>query len=74
MQHHFGELSDWIRETLRGGLLEGSLQLRGTPEEQETQTLMTTVRGAMLSARALGSGDIFQAVTGHALDRLSLPA
>jgi TetR/AcrR family transcriptional regulator, transcriptional repressor for nem operon len=46
------------------------LKLRGTPED-EAQTFMATVHGAMLSARALGNCDVFQAVTSSALQRIS---
>ncbi len=70
VQQHFVVLSEWFRETLEEGVKKRSLELQGTPDE-EAQTLMATVHGAMLSARALGSCDVFQAVTTSALQRIS---
>src|SRR6195952_4260768 len=70
VQQHFLELSGWIRETLEDGINKRTLKLQGTPED-EAQTFMALVHGAMLSARALGSSDVFQAVTNTALQRSS---
>ncbi len=70
VQQHFLALSGWIRETLEEGIRKRTLKLQGTPED-EAQMFMATVHGAMLSARALGSSDIFQVVTTSALQRIS---
>jgi TetR/AcrR family transcriptional repressor of nem operon len=70
VQQHFLALSGWIRETLEEGSSKRTLKLQGTPED-EAQTFMATVHGAMLSARALGSSDVFQAVTTSALQRIA---
>jgi len=70
VQQHFLELSKWIREALEEGISKRTLKLQGTPED-EAQTFMATVHGAMLSARALGSCDVFHAVTTSALQRIS---
>ena len=70
VQQHFLALSGWIRKTLEEGIRKRKLKLQGTLED-EAQTFMATVHGAMLSARALGSCDIFQAVTTRALQRIS---
>jgi len=70
VQQHFLELSGWIRETLEEGVSKKRLKLQGTPED-EAQTFMAAVHGAMLSARALGSCDVFHAVTTSALQRIS---
>jgi TetR/AcrR family transcriptional regulator, transcriptional repressor for nem operon len=70
VQQHFLALSGWIRETLEEGIRKRKLKLQGTPED-EAQTFMATVHGAMLSVRALGSCDVFQAVTARALQRIS---
>jgi TetR/AcrR family transcriptional repressor of nem operon len=70
VQQYFLALSGWIRETLEEGIRKRKLKLQGTPED-EAQTFMATVHGAMLSARALGSDDVFQAVTTSALQRIS---
>jgi TetR/AcrR family transcriptional repressor of nem operon len=70
VQQHFLELSGWIRKTLEEGVAKQSLKLKGTAED-EAQTFMALVHGAMLSARALGSADVFQAATTNALQRIS---
>lgn len=68
VRQHFVALSLWMRETLEEGLRRGTLRLQASAEE-EAQVLMATVHGAMLSARALGNCEVFQAVTGAALER-----
>jgi len=70
VRQHFLELSGWIRETLEEGIGKRTLKLQGTPEG-EAQTFMAAVHGAMLSARALGNCEVFQAVTTSALQRIS---
>jgi TetR/AcrR family transcriptional repressor of nem operon len=68
VQQHFLELSRWIRSTLEDGVSKHSLQLQGTPED-EAQTFMAIVHGAMLTARALANCDVFQSITTTALQR-----
>ncbi len=70
VQQHFLALSGWIRETLEEGISKQTLKLQGTAED-EAQTFMATVHGAMLSARALGNCDVFQTITTSALQRIS---
>jgi TetR/AcrR family transcriptional regulator, transcriptional repressor for nem operon len=70
VQQHFLELSGWIRKTLEEGISKRKLKLQGSPEN-EAQTFMALVHGAMLSARALGTCEVFQAVTSGALQRMS---
>ena len=70
VQQHFLELSGWIRQTLEEGVKKRALKLQGTTED-EAQTFMALVHGAMLSARALGSADVFHAATTNALQRIS---
>jgi TetR/AcrR family transcriptional regulator, transcriptional repressor for nem operon len=70
IEQHFLELSGWIRKTLEEGISKRSLKLQGSPED-EAQAFMALVHGAMLSARALGKADVFQAVTNTALQRIS---
>ena len=70
VQQHFLFLVSWIRETLEEGLTRHTLTLQSTPED-EAQTFMAIVHGAMLSARALGNGNVFQAITTNAFQRLS---
>jgi TetR/AcrR family transcriptional repressor of nem operon len=68
IKQHFLELVGWIRMTLEEGARKRALTLRGSPED-EAQSFMAVVHGGMLSARALGSCDVFQAVTTNALQR-----
>jgi len=70
VRQHFLELSVWVRETLEEGIRKRKLKLQGTPED-EAQTFIATVHGAMLSARTLGNCDVFQTVTTSALQRIS---
>lgn len=70
VQQHFRELSGWIRDTLEEGVNRKKLELQGTPED-EAQTFMALVHGAMLSARALRSCEVFQAITTVALQRIA---
>jgi TetR/AcrR family transcriptional regulator, transcriptional repressor for nem operon len=70
VQKHFLALSEWIFQTLEEGVTKRTLRLQVTPRE-EAQNFMATIHGAMLSARALGSCDVFQAVTTSALQRIS---
>ena len=70
VQQHFLALSGWIRETLEEGVRKRTLKLQGTSED-EAQTFMATIHGAMLSARAFGSCDVFQAVASSAIQRIS---
>ena len=70
VQQHFLALSEWIRKTLEEGVEKRTLKLQGNAED-EAQTLMALVHGAMLSARALGSADVFHATTTSALQRIS---
>jgi TetR/AcrR family transcriptional repressor of nem operon len=70
VQKHFTALNEWLRETLEEGVRKRTVKLQGSPED-EAQMFMATVHGAMLSARALGNCDVFQAVTAGAIQRIS---
>ncbi len=70
VQQHFLQLSGWIRGTMEEGARKHSLRLKRSAEE-EAQTFMATVHGAMLSARAFGGSAVFEKVTAGALERLS---
>jgi TetR/AcrR family transcriptional repressor of nem operon len=70
IQQHFQELSAWIRRTLEAGVRQRTVKLQGTAED-EAQTFMAIVHGAMLSARALGACEVFEAVTSNALTRIA---
>ncbi|SNS24925.1 transcriptional regulator, TetR family [Granulicella rosea] len=67
---YFTTLGEWLRQTLEEGAGSRTLKLQRSPED-EAQSLMASIHGAMLSARALGSCDVFQAVTANALQRIS---
>jgi TetR/AcrR family transcriptional repressor of nem operon len=66
---HFRTLSAWLASVLERGAREGSLRLTGTPEA-EAESLLATVHGAMLSARAYGDAGMFGVITHPLLARL----
>ncbi len=68
IQLHLKYLVRWVRATLKEGVSYGSIHLQHGAEA-EAQSFVATVHGAMLSARALGSPDIFSSITKNALDR-----
>ena len=67
---HFKALGDWLERTLKAGVKMGVIKLQYSAAT-EAQTLMAVVHGAMLSARATGSSDVFKVVTGAALKRIA---
>ena len=69
VQLHFKYLAGWIRSTLKDGVKYGSIHLEHNIEV-EAQSFVAVVHGAMFSARALGSPDVFALITKGALDRL----
>ena len=69
VQLHFLYLVSWVRATMKEGTRSGSIQLQNSAEV-EAQSLVAMVHGAMISARAFGSPDIFNSVTKGALERL----
>jgi TetR/AcrR family transcriptional repressor of nem operon len=69
---HFRWLSNWLASVLERGSQQGRLQLATTPHV-EAETLMATVHGAMLSARAYGDPTTFGTILHPLLDRLSAP-
>jgi TetR/AcrR family transcriptional repressor of nem operon len=71
VQAYFLELSGWLRRTLEDGVKKQSLTLEGSAED-EAQTFMALVHGAMLSARALQSAAVFHRLTAGALQRFSM--
>lgn len=68
---YFKALSEWLEKTLKAGVQQRVIKLQETATI-EAQTLMAVVHGAMLSARASGTCDVFKAVTDAALKRLSI--
>ncbi len=67
---HFKTLSEWLEKTLKAGVKEHVIKLQ-EPATTEAQFLMAVVHGAMLSARAAGSCDVFKTITDAALKRIS---
>ncbi|MDE1160645.1 MAG: TetR/AcrR family transcriptional regulator [Acidobacteriaceae bacterium] len=72
VQLHFTTLAAWLEKTLKQGVKLQALKLQSSAAS-EAQVLMAVVHGAMLSARATQSGEIFKIVTDAALKRISLP-
>jgi TetR/AcrR family transcriptional regulator, transcriptional repressor for nem operon len=71
VHRHFDSLSKWIQRTLEDGVAKELIKLQHSSED-EAQMLMALVHGAMLSARAFGTCDVFQTVTSAALQRISV--
>jgi TetR/AcrR family transcriptional repressor of nem operon len=69
VQLHFKYLVSWVKATLKEGARSGNLRLQHTAEV-EAQSFVAVVHGAMISARAFGSSDIFNSITKGALERL----
>jgi TetR/AcrR family transcriptional regulator, transcriptional repressor for nem operon len=69
VQLHFTYLASWVKATLKEGARGGSIHLQHSAEV-EAQSLVALVHGAMLSARALTSSDVFTSITKGALERL----
>lgn len=67
---HFQDLSAWLASLLKKGKARGQIQLLGSPAA-EAKTLMATVHGAMLAARAFGDPQTFQAIVHPAIARLT---
>jgi TetR/AcrR family transcriptional repressor of nem operon len=67
---HFRKLSDWLTSVLERGVDEGCFQLTETGRET-AETVMATVHGAMLSARAYGNAAAFGAITSPLLQRIT---
>ncbi len=71
VRRHFENLGRWLTSVLKAGDEQKLFKLSGTPED-EAQILMASVHGAMLSARALGKPEIFAAIIGPQLARLTV--
>ncbi len=65
----FQSLSAWLASVMERGERQGALNISG-PARVEAETFMATVHGAMLSARAYGTPDVFATILGPALQRL----
>lgn len=67
---YFRSLAAWLTSVLERGAQLGRIRLSNTPRI-EAETLMATVHGAMLSARAYGDPKMFGMITSPLLERLS---
>ncbi|MBY4948142.1 TetR/AcrR family transcriptional regulator [Cupriavidus respiraculi] len=70
VQGYFQDLTAWIAGVLERGERKGQMRLQ-RDALVEAQTFMSTVHGAMLTARALGDAEVFRTITHAAIDRLS---
>ncbi|WP_263356391.1 TetR/AcrR family transcriptional regulator [Acidicapsa ligni] len=66
VQQHFCVLVSWVKTTLKEGTSLGTIYLRQSAEI-EAQSFVALLHGAMISARAFNSPDLFSSVTGGAL-------
>ncbi|ADV83423.1 TetR/AcrR family transcriptional regulator [Terriglobus saanensis] len=70
IQRHFQDLRDWFRETLEAGVAVRVIRL-SLSAAVEAESLLALVHGAMISARAYDSTEVFALITEGALKRLS---
>ncbi len=70
---YFGELAAWIAAVLESGAAQGQFQLRDDVQA-EAQAFMSTVYGAMLTARACGDPQAFASISRAAIRQLTGPA
>ena len=66
---HFQNLAKWLTSVLKSGAEQSLFRLDNPPEE-EAQTLMASVHGAMLSARAFADPTRFAAIVNPQIARL----
>lgn len=69
LRTHFATLSEWLTSVLEQGADQGAIILTDSAHA-EAQTVIATVHGAMLSARAYGDSHVFDVITNALLDRL----
>lgn len=67
---YFGELSAWIASVLEGGAAKGQFVLRDTVAA-EAQAFMSTIHGAMLTARAFQDPEVFASISRAAISQLA---
>lgn len=66
----FRFISSWLTSVMERGSIQGTLNLKSAPDV-EAEAFLATVYGAMLSARAYGTPDVFATILTPALDRLT---
>lgn len=67
---YFGELSAWIASVLGSGVTQGQFHLRDDVQV-EAQVFMSTIHGAMLSARAFNDPEVFASISRAAIKQLA---
>lgn len=67
----FGDLTAWITSVLERGALRAQFELCDSADA-EAQAFMSMVYGAMLTARALGTAEVFRAAACVAINRLRM--
>lgn len=70
VRHYFGELTAWIASVLEAGAKNGQFLLRHDVQV-EAQTFMSTIHGAMLTARAFGDPKAFASISRAAIGQLA---
>lgn len=66
---HFRLLAAWLTEVVVRGVQQGQFRVTDSAEV-EAETIMATVHGAMLSARAYGTPATFRLIVGPLLERI----
>ncbi|MGK3114856.1 TetR/AcrR family transcriptional regulator [Candidatus Pantoea formicae] len=66
---HFTELADWLTSVLHKGEQSGVFVLR-EEAETEAKSVMATVHGAMIAARAFNKPDLFLHIVAPVINRL----
>lgn len=70
---YFQDLTAWIAAVLKKGAAQGQFHLRDSAQV-EAQTFMSTVHGAMLTARAFNDPKAFASIARAAIRQLAVPA
>lgn len=68
---YFGDLAGWIASVLESGVSKGQFQLRDSVQV-EAQAFMSTVHGAMLTARAFNDPKVFASISRAAISQLTV--
>lgn len=68
---YFGELTAWIAAVLESGVAKSQFHLRDGVQV-EAQAFMSTIHGAMLTARALGQPKVFESISHAAIGQLTV--
>jgi TetR/AcrR family transcriptional regulator, transcriptional repressor for nem operon len=69
VRSHFENIEKWLEGVLGAGVQSNQLALKGTAKS-EAAMLIAVIYGAMLTARAHGSAELFQQVASEAIARL----